>query len=59
VRIRYARGGAQSVGAALATGGFMGTGASDLGDMKDELRELKSTPGKLNRRCCLALVLLW
>jgi hypothetical protein len=43
--VRYPQGGVQNVGAALFTGGFMGTGASDLSDFLDELRELPGQPG--------------
>jgi hypothetical protein len=45
VLVRYPPGGAQNVGAALFTGGFAGTGASDLSDFLDELRELPGLPG--------------
>ena len=45
LRIRYPRGGAQSAMAALSTGGFALTGAADVGDFKDEIRQLPGTPG--------------
>ena len=45
VRIRYPRGGAQSVAAAIATGGFQLTGAADIADFKDEVRHVPTTPG--------------
>jgi hypothetical protein len=54
VLVRYPPGGAQNVGAALFTGGFAGTGASDLSDFLDELRELPGLPGA-SFACCDAL----
>jgi hypothetical protein len=45
VLIRYPPGGPQNLVAALFTGGFLGTGADDLSDFLDEVRELPGLPG--------------